>query len=578
MKIHFRLEEATITGILIIAILLRVWGLNAGLPLVLIHIDENALVNLSLAIVPEKGALWTSGSGFLMPYLIFPFYAFYFLAGNILGHFPNQESFLKEYLIHTGNFILIGRLVNTAISVLTIFFVYITGKKWFSRKLGLLAAFFLSVSFIHVKESHYLKNDILAGLITLVIYFIACKIVEQGKIRWYVLAGVLTGLAFTVKFYPVFAGTLILIAHFLRILLKKNTGLLNLYWSLISFTLTVLIFIFPTFLLRPDSFSEFLRIKNIVLEEINPKKGEFILLTYIFGHLKEGLGLPILIAAFLGLLAVAKNIKKYQYFLLIFFPVFFLASVNLWGRYNLPRHVIVILPFFVILAALGVLFVVSQIKNIFFKNILVAILSVFLVLPTLIRTIKMDNYFLGIDTRELAKYWAEKNIPSGEKIVIEGTLKPYIPSGAIPLSLGEDSIKEQLSIAEKKNQKAMQLKELAKLNKGRATYNIISTPSLDSKYDTISGIETKIFNTDFYIKNGVKYIASSSWAHYYNPLNSEFENNLDNTYTVIATFNPDVVVLGNPHDTSIDYRGIDKIPLFSKKLIVGPVIKIYKQN
>lgn len=564
--------------ILLLAFVLRIWGLDAGLPDVKIHIDENAMVNLTLALVPLKGALWTSGSGFLMPYLLFPFYGFYFLIGHILGKFPTQESFLTEYMVNTGNFTLIGRIVNLGISMLTLVFLYKVARHWFGEKVALISAFFLAVSFIHVKESHYVKNDILVGLLVLLVFHYSCLIAKTGKLKNYILAAFFVGLGFGAKFYPVFSFISVLIAHFLYTKkLNYKAFNKNLLISFFTLFLTISSQILPTLIMGKGALEEFLRIKDIILFDIKPVEKESAFMVYLFSHLKEGLGVLIFCFSLIGGVLALIRYKKAEYLLLLAFPTFFLATVNFWATYNLPRHAIILLPFFIILAASATLEFQTVFKNPTLKVLTVFCLVILLAIPTLIRSIKMDKVFAAADTRSIAKKWVETNIPANEKIVIEGTLKPYIPSGAAPLFLNTSSIEREIKLAEQKKQEALQVKALLETNKKMIAYDILTTPQIDRGYDHISGQEWQLYDTFIYTKQGYKTLILANWSHYFVPMNPDFQKDLKNKYHKIKEFTPNVPFSSSYHDTLLEYNVLDNVDVF-QRLIVGPKVEIYKQN
>ncbi len=559
------------------AISLRLWGINAGLPDIKIHIDENAMVNIALGIVPLKGALWTSGNGFLIPYLLLTIYIGYFLIGHLFGQFPSSQSFLTEYLKNPGSFILIGRELNTLFAILTVYLTFMIYRRWFNDKIALISTWFLAVSFIHVKESHYIKNDIGMGLIVLGLYHYACLITKEGKLRHYIIAAVLAGFAFGIKIFPVLAAILILGAHFIRVKSRQADFLdPKIILAVLIFCLTIFIQVAPTLIFLPGGVAEFFRIGSII-HDIGLTTSTPVAFIYIFEHLRGGIGSLMLLVSAIGAAVAIKNIKQPTFFLAILFPAFFLLTVEFWAKYSNPRHSIILLPAFILLAGIGVEFIVKHITPPRIRQIALVLLTIFVMAPTLIRSIKIDRYFDARDTRQQAKAWVEKNIPSGSNIVVEGTLKPYISGGAVSLALSHEALELEIEDAYQKNQPGAQVKTLALIPEASPSYSILATPRIDKRYDTISGQEYQLADSSLYINKGYNVVATLSWQHV-PELSPDFWSDFNLNYQKAAEFRPTINFSVNPHDTTIEYRLIDQINPFSDNLISGPTIEIYRRK
>jgi YYY domain-containing protein len=96
--------------------------------------------------------------------------------------------------------ILNGRRLSGVIGVLSVYLLFLLGSRLYDRSVGLLAAFLLAASALHVQSSRFLTVDVpltffvLLGLTQLV------KVCEEGKTRQFLAAGVCLGLAVATKF------------------------------------------------------------------------------------------------------------------------------------------------------------------------------------------------------------------------------------------------------------------------------------------------------------------------------------------------------------------------------------------
>src|SRR5439155_26062827 len=108
---------------------------------------------------------------------------------------------------------LLARLDSALIGTGSVWLIFGIGRALFTREVGLLGALFLTVSFLHVRDSHYGVNDVPAtGLLLLSLYFSA-QILRNPRHRWYLLAGLARGLATSTKYSMGFSFVPLLFAH-----------------------------------------------------------------------------------------------------------------------------------------------------------------------------------------------------------------------------------------------------------------------------------------------------------------------------------------------------------------------------
>src|SRR3989338_8596200 len=127
---HFR-ERFAIGAILAAALLLRVWGINFGLP-DLYHADDPIFVNHAMAYGTGDFNPHFFKIPPLVSYLLFVVYTFYFLIGKGLGCFSTVDNFADLFLANSTSFYLIARILfGTVIGTFTVYFLYRLAKKYF---------------------------------------------------------------------------------------------------------------------------------------------------------------------------------------------------------------------------------------------------------------------------------------------------------------------------------------------------------------------------------------------------------------------------------------------------------------
>jgi 4-amino-4-deoxy-L-arabinose transferase-like glycosyltransferase len=196
-------RNITLFLIVLFAIALRLYGINFEVPHPDDYITVQAAMHFGVAQVELSGhglyALYT-WPAFTLVYLQMLLFALYFLFGWLTGIFPDIESFRNLYLTDPHSFYLIGRIMCTVFAAGTIWTLYCLARKLYNHQIGLLAALFLSVSFIHSFHSQFIRPDVPATFFIILAILYALKAVEQGNLRYYVYLGIITGLATATKF------------------------------------------------------------------------------------------------------------------------------------------------------------------------------------------------------------------------------------------------------------------------------------------------------------------------------------------------------------------------------------------
>ncbi len=141
--------------VIIAAFIVRLVGLSFGLPF-RYHEDEPIIVNYALSYGTGDFNPRMFNVPPLLSYILFFEYGLFYLTGSILGIFKDVKDFGYLYLNDPSIFHLIGRVTFGVIpGTLSVLFLYQLGKKVFDERTGLIAASFLAINFLHVRDSHY---------------------------------------------------------------------------------------------------------------------------------------------------------------------------------------------------------------------------------------------------------------------------------------------------------------------------------------------------------------------------------------------------------------------------------------
>ncbi|MEE8525160.1 MAG: glycosyltransferase family 39 protein [Thermoanaerobaculia bacterium] len=94
----------------------------------------------------------------------------------------------------------LGRTVSVVLGTLSLWLVFVLGRRLFSTPAGLLAAALLAAAWGHVQASAVFKPDILVVVLALVTFVWSLDAAEQPSLRRFLVAGVGVGLAASAKY------------------------------------------------------------------------------------------------------------------------------------------------------------------------------------------------------------------------------------------------------------------------------------------------------------------------------------------------------------------------------------------
>lgn len=557
--------------ILLGALLVRVWGINFGLP-DKHYIDEQHLIYWAF----YSGSHWLRPVYYLyaplIPMILLIEFSFYFISGYILGVFSTPLQFFISYLSDPTPFFLIGRVTMAVVGVATVWLVYTVGKTFFNNRVGLIASFFLAFTFLHVKESHYIKQDVVTGFFVLAAIYFTLNILEKARLRDYILGGVMGALAFGAKYQAIIILPLIFTAHVIstKTILSKKLILLGLAF-LITFSL-----IHPYLIFEPKVTIEqtlpFV-VSNVSLVYPEHLQGKPIWWWFMFEHIPLGIGYPIFIAAIAGFtLCLLKTKTKKQFIFIPLLPLLFFISIDRLTSMHFARYAVMLLPYFILSAAIVIDFLVSKMK---YSGVLTIVLVIVFIAPSFIRIVQFNSLLIISDTRTLAKEWFEQVVPPGSKVLVESTVKPEYPSNLnVSLALDGKSVEKRIREAENREQEALYLRALREANRDKIGYDVIATTHVWGVTDENTDEFTRLQNVNYYVDNSVSYIVLTGWVQ--EPMSPEFEFSLNTYYTLVKEFKPTYEFKYDPHLIRMDYATLDNVNIFRTDLVFGPTISVYK--
>ncbi|MDD5643856.1 MAG: glycosyltransferase family 39 protein [bacterium] len=497
------MSKRTVIFLLVIAlaVALRVWGLGFGLPDIL-HADEPIVVNKAMSFgTGDFNPHW-----FLIPpltsYMLFILYGIFFLAGHISGFFHSTEDFISLYLSDPTYFYLIGRFfLGVVPSIISVLMVRKIAKEVSGNEdISIAAAFFLSVTFLFVRDAHYIYADMprIASMLCAIFYYV--KISKGNKTADYVSASFFTGLAVAFKYNS----ALLVFPFFAAFFMGRNAEQTH-SRKIKKLFLSVFIMFAVYILLNPFSLLDFKTFINDFKNQSSQMSAAGIC-HHVSYSLLHGMSLSLLACSALGIARELYMKNKTALILIIFIAAEYAALVFFSQPH--ARYVLPLIPVLCYFAASFIYNLSRILSGDSRRTVWFVVICLVMSAPTFIKTCYSDYLFSAGDTRKEAKRWIEENIRKGEKIALDHT---FFGPALLP---DKSQIQHKITLAGRKKisgAKTLKLKkmlEMADKNEGYKLYYLKDEPSDDETF--LFSMPQIPFSYDYLIDNNIRFVVITS--------------------------------------------------------------------
>ena len=420
------MRDPSLAAILVLAAGLRIYGLEHGLPHVY-NPDEVNIMARALSIARDPNPHYFLYPNFFF-FLLFGVMGGLFVVGRLVGRYGNVAAFEARFFEDPSDFYLAGRLFGVLCALATIVLTYRLAAKHFGRTAARAAALFMAVAYFHVRDSHYLKHDVPAGLLLVLALTAFDRIREDPRIRSYVVSGLAMGLAFATHYYTIFLAPAFVAYHlvvarfrgFARVLLTGAVAGAT-FFALSPFV--VIDF--------PIAIDHMMANRQVVVDRSVSDGALFLpsLLAYVQFMIQQGFGYLLFALVVVGWVLMARRdrglLTLWGTFPLLFF--LFIGYTFFAGRYLNP-----ILPSLAGAAGLAVAWLSER-----FGQRAAWAAALLACLQPLYNDIQVDRLFAGEDTRTLAKEWIVDELPDGTSLALQ--------SYSVPVPQSAQSIRESLA-------------------------------------------------------------------------------------------------------------------------------------
>jgi len=408
---------AAIGAVLLLALGLRVWGIDHGLPYAY-NADENAhFVTRAIGLF---GHDWDPN------YYVNP-PAYTYLVHLVLGAwFGGRAGVSNTFAADPTQIWIISRAVAALLGTLAVWLLYLAGSRLVDRRVGLLSAGIFAVAFLPVFYSKLALNDVptLAG-VCLALWG-AAGILRTGRLRDYVWAAIGLGLACATKY----TGGIVLLpivgaaaAQFAAP--GGKPGALRGTGVVVALSLLTFFVANPYAVLDFSSFWNGLTHQSTASGDAAGKLGltqesGYAYYLWSFGW---GLGWLPLFFALGGAVRLFFDERRLLWMLLppiVLFVLFMGSQERYFGRWLMP-----VFPFVCVLAAYAAIELADWLGRFSpaLRPTFVAAAVVVLCGQGFVYSLHSGLVTSRKDTRNIAREWMVLNVPAGAKIVVE----PVVP-------------------------------------------------------------------------------------------------------------------------------------------------------
>ncbi|MCZ6636106.1 MAG: glycosyltransferase family 39 protein [bacterium] len=320
---------------------------------------------------------------------------------------------------------ILGRGVSALMGTVTLWLVFLIGRRWNGPWMGVLAAFLLAFSAGHIQQSHYYTVDPALAFWAALFLFLCLKLPAPDK-GYYLLLGGICGLAIGTRLVGIWLVVPFLIAHLWhrswRTLLNVRVALFCLAAGVITLACE------PFLLLDPGYYTDTENLRGF-LPSMQVARGEVVriwtlydfsttpYLYYITHLFRYALGAPLEIAALVGIfLGLWRREKCFWILLGWVLPYFLLVG----GLHTKPiRYVTPLLPPLALLGSWTCVQAVSWLQSYTRLRFVLALPVLLVCLPTFCWGAALIRIYVQEDSRIQAVRWIRDHIPKGSGVLAE---------------------------------------------------------------------------------------------------------------------------------------------------------------
>ena len=442
-------ELLLLAGVLLVAAGLRLWGIFFGLPHVY-HPDEGFEVYRALRLGTGSFDFDRIAKGGYY-FLLFAEYAVYFLGLFVTGAVTGAAEFAERFAQDPSPFWRIGRVTTALLGTATVFLVWFQAKRMGSGRAGLLAAWFLALSFRHVVDSHFITVDVPMTLFAfLAVVLVVEDVSGRRRLRLWEFALVsafaaLNKMPAVLVFLPYFLGA------YLRGGWRGQRGV----WTLSTWLTPIVAGVIylaanPGFLTNLDFVMRLVGDTVVPGGEPDAMVGSADVETpnlwwFYLSALVQSQGPALLALSLIGaILGLTRRSQAVVLHLAFIVPFFVLIAGASSSHLYYSRYITPLLPSLCLLSGLALDDMVRRIRgpSALATGVVVATALVIVLEPGR-AAVRWDAHRSRTDTRTEALNWIESNVEHRSRVLLEGNVEETSQL-TVPLRNTKKNVKDMI--------------------------------------------------------------------------------------------------------------------------------------
>jgi hypothetical protein len=421
-------------GLIVIAgLVLRLRNNGYGLPYVYNFDEAQHFVSRSINVFGGEldPRYYQNPSGYT--YLVFlALKAWY----GIFGSHLKYGTVSQQFFVDPTPIWEFARTFTALIATAGVLATFALARRWWGARVALVAAALLTFAFLPVVYSRIAVTDVATFLPVAVAVYASLRVLEDGRLRWYLLAGAAVGFATGFKYTAGLVVVTLIVAAVARFFRDRGTPLWrrrDVYYGAAAALLAVFCFALttPYFFVHWDDAISQLREQAKAAGKIEKlgqaQQGGF---SYYFHTLGWGFGWAALVAAAAGALIELRR-NRVRGLMLVSFPIVLYAYMSIQTRY-FGRWLLMMYPILALLAGIAVVHVGAWVGERLrgrigggrrwtwaLPGILAAALTALLLIQPVAADVRTSNVLGRADTRQIAREWLVAHFPQSLRIVIE---------------------------------------------------------------------------------------------------------------------------------------------------------------
>ncbi|MCM3880820.1 MAG: glycosyltransferase family 39 protein [Vicinamibacterales bacterium] len=384
-----------LVAIVLLGAALRLFPVWFGLPYLRARPDEDAAIDHAMGVL-QNGP---NPHFFHWPSLIFYVFAALFEAASWIHRAAGGSAVVpvEEQLVIARTFVAVAGTVTIAV-------LFDLARRIGDATIGLVAALFLAIAILHVRESHFAMTDVLMTLlVTASLAFLvrASDGLEEQAGRWFAAAGLAGGLATSTKYSAAIiliamgAAQMIVLAR-----LKWRPSLLFALAFCAGFLAGT-----PYSVLDYSAFSTDLKDDFAHMAVGHALKVDRAWVYHLRYSLPYGAGVPIFAAAVVGIIAMARHGRRTSW-IVAAFAAAFLVSIGS-GHTVFFRYILPLVPVVCLLAAFAVRSMADWMstRTALSRSTVLGLVTASVAVLPFVNSVRFDVLLARLDTRVMAGRW-----------------------------------------------------------------------------------------------------------------------------------------------------------------------------